>query len=231
MPARFSPRSSTPPAGPTNGRPSRSSRSPGVSPTSISSACLGPSPITACVAASHRSQARHSWTDLRRLVREGGGGTGAGGYSACTAVILSGPYPGDEAGTHRLLGLDVRRLAWGPLPRARSEAALARDLRIGVRHRRGEFHVLPPRAPRRGRRLGRAAPARVPVCGQGEPVPDPRQAAGRHRRRDRALLRAAVTHDRRRQARAGAVAAARELPSRRRPPAWLARAAGWAGPN
>src|SRR5207247_6185272 len=43
-------RSRTPPAGPTNGWPSTSSRSPGCSPMSITRARSEPSPKTACVA-------------------------------------------------------------------------------------------------------------------------------------------------------------------------------------
>src|SRR5690606_4152940 len=50
MPAAASARSSSRPAGPTNGAPSRSSRSPGTSPTSISRAARGPRPKTVCVA-------------------------------------------------------------------------------------------------------------------------------------------------------------------------------------
>ena len=47
MPASARARSSTRPAGPTNGNPARSSLSPGCSPTSIIDACRGPSPETA----------------------------------------------------------------------------------------------------------------------------------------------------------------------------------------
>ena len=45
--------------GPTNGRPSMSSWSPGCSPTIITSARSLPSPNTVWVAVCHRSQARH----------------------------------------------------------------------------------------------------------------------------------------------------------------------------
>ena len=51
MPASSSARSSSLPAGPTNGWPARSSSSPGCSPTSMSSARRAPSPKTVCVAA------------------------------------------------------------------------------------------------------------------------------------------------------------------------------------
>src|SRR5580700_6124935 len=116
-----------------------SSRSPGVSPTSISWARLGPSPMTGCVAASHRSQARQSRIALRSFVSDGRGGTGAAGRSAwgltrVAGIIHYGPYPCDEARTHRLLGVDVRRLAWPALPRAPRQAPLARGVRVDVRH-------------------------------------------------------------------------------------------------
>ena len=47
------------------GRPSMSSRSPGCSPTSITSAFASPSPNTVCVPVLWRSQARHPWTASR----------------------------------------------------------------------------------------------------------------------------------------------------------------------
>ena len=42
-------------------------RSPGCSPTNITSASRTPSPMTACVAPSHNSQARHIWTSRYTL--------------------------------------------------------------------------------------------------------------------------------------------------------------------
>lgn len=48
------------PAGPTKGRPVRSSWSPGCSPISMTGACAGPSPKTVCVAFSHSGQARQA---------------------------------------------------------------------------------------------------------------------------------------------------------------------------
>src|SRR5215813_11796921 len=47
------------PAGPTNGLPSISSRSPGCSPTNMTGALLGPSPKTVCVPFFHKSHALH----------------------------------------------------------------------------------------------------------------------------------------------------------------------------
>jgi len=58
--------SSSFPAGPTNGRPARSSRSPGCSPTSMMVASARPSPKTVCVAAFQRSQALHEAAAWRR---------------------------------------------------------------------------------------------------------------------------------------------------------------------
>ena len=57
IPASSSARPSSSPAGPTNGWPSTSSRSPGCSPRRNSGARAGPSPNTVCVARAHRSHA------------------------------------------------------------------------------------------------------------------------------------------------------------------------------
>ena len=53
------------PAGPTNGRPCRSSMSAGCSPTNTNRACLGPSPKTVCVACLYKSQPWHERAALR----------------------------------------------------------------------------------------------------------------------------------------------------------------------
>src|SRR5213593_1957437 len=58
MPAASSARSSTRPAGPTNGLPARSSSWPGCSPTIITRARFGPSPKTVCVPRVHSGQPR-----------------------------------------------------------------------------------------------------------------------------------------------------------------------------
>src|SRR5205814_1480746 len=58
MPAWASASSSRRPAGPTNGAPSRSSRSPGCSPTNIATELRLPAPNTVCVACSHSGPAR-----------------------------------------------------------------------------------------------------------------------------------------------------------------------------
>ena len=62
IPAAWSARSRTRPAGPTNGRPARSSWSPGCSPTRMIRAGTGPSPMTAWVARSQSSHCRHAST-------------------------------------------------------------------------------------------------------------------------------------------------------------------------
>ena len=83
------PWSSTRPAGPTNGCPWISSRSPGCSPTSITLALRAPSPITACVAPSQRSHARHSWRALRMFESEGRFGMGAGPPRSIRRAVLT----------------------------------------------------------------------------------------------------------------------------------------------
>ena len=58
-------------------------------------------------------------------------------------------------------------------------APLARPLRDAVRHRRGQLDLLPARAPRRRRALGRGHPARLRLRRQGQPLPHPHEAADR----------------------------------------------------
>src|SRR5438105_14585064 len=69
MPARASASSSRWPAGPTNGFPARSSRSPGCSPTNMTVAPTAPSPNTVWVPVSCRSQAWHDAAASLRLGR------------------------------------------------------------------------------------------------------------------------------------------------------------------
>ena len=64
MPSSASARSNSWPAGPTKGRPCRSSWSPGCSPTNISGARAGPSPGTACVACSPIGHSRQRSSGL-----------------------------------------------------------------------------------------------------------------------------------------------------------------------
>src|SRR6266511_5058 len=74
MPASSRARSRSLPAGPTNGAPSTSSRSPGCSPTSMTSAVRAPSPNTVWVALRYRSQPRHSAAAFRSSGRLSRGG-------------------------------------------------------------------------------------------------------------------------------------------------------------
>src|SRR5215208_8240266 len=82
--------------------------------------------------------------------------------------------------THRLLGLELRRLAWALLPEGLPDLALARALRDPVRHSRGERDLLPPRPPRRGRALGRTGARGLHLRRQGQPLPDAHEAPHRH---------------------------------------------------
>src|SRR4051794_17475802 len=79
MPASSSAASRIPPAGPTNGSPARSSRSPGCSPTSITRAEVGPDPKTVWVPDRHRAQARQSAAARRSLGKVGRGGVNSPG--------------------------------------------------------------------------------------------------------------------------------------------------------
>src|SRR5438270_3181545 len=86
-----------PPAGPTNGRPCKSSLSPGCSPTIITRAAGLPSPKTVCVPSFHRSQALHPAAAVRR----------AG------SVSLSGMGAADtRVGRWAMLFLMRRRQGW-----------------------------------------------------------------------------------------------------------------------
>src|SRR5688572_15266169 len=87
--------SSTAPAGPTNGRPVRSSASPGCSPTSTIGALAGPSPNTACVAlanSGHASQSCAAEAKPRIDLTGGTGSVGAErlGLATGTVAILQG---------------------------------------------------------------------------------------------------------------------------------------------
>src|SRR5207248_9185611 len=78
--------------------------------------------------------------------------------------------------------------------------------------------LLPPSAALLGRALGGRVAARLPLRDQGEPLPHPHQAPARPRPRPRAVLRADRAARGLAEARAGAVAAPRELPPGRRAP-------------
>ena len=86
MPASSSASSSNRPAGPTNGCPSRSSRSPGCSPTSISSERGSPSPKTVWVPV---RQSGHAWQPAAAS-RSEVSDSRAGRYSAAVRVSTFG---------------------------------------------------------------------------------------------------------------------------------------------
>src|SRR5919198_3788094 len=133
-----------------------------------------------------------------------------------------GRYSG-EARTRRLLGLELHRLARRALPEGLPAAALAGALRPGVRHRRGQQHLLPAADARRSGRVGRAVAARVHVRGQVESLPDAHEAPDGHGSRRRTPARAPRAAARVPEDGPDALAAAGELPSRRRTPRQRAR--------
>src|SRR5262249_61350905 len=107
MPASSSARSRSLPAGPTNGRPERSSSFPGCAPRSIIGACARPSPKRAWVARSQRSHARHVAASRRRSGREAAAPRGGdpGSEVRCprrTGGLTGGPVgAGDEPDRRR----------------------------------------------------------------------------------------------------------------------------------
>ncbi len=123
-----------------------------------------------------------------------------------------------QAGSHRLLGVELPRLAWSDLSRRASSAALARALRRALRHGRGEQHVLPAAVAVGGRGLGGTDPARVRNRREGEPLPDSRQAAARDEARGGQVLRGDQAARGLAEAGPCALAAAGELQARRRAP-------------
>ena len=92
---------------------------------------------------------------------------------------------------HRLLGLELRATGASGVypPRAAGRGAGSSTTRR-VRHRRGQLDLLPARHAAAVARWVQQTPDGLRVRGQGEPVPDPHEAAARPERRDRALLRA-----------------------------------------
>src|SRR3954462_11913887 len=93
MPASPSARSSSRPAGPTNGSPLRPSWSPGCSPTNTPRAVAGPSPNTVCVAGSHSSQARQPAAAARSSSRPTPEGGCAGTFSWLMCRFLAPTHP------------------------------------------------------------------------------------------------------------------------------------------
>src|SRR4051812_40745327 len=112
--------------------------------------------------------------------------------------------------------MELRLLAGVLLSAPHADVALVRALRAGLRHRRGELDLLPARQAGRGRPLGRPDAAGLRLRGEALAVSDANEAPDGQGARRAAALRAPAAADRLRQARAGAVAAARALPPRRR---------------
>ena len=106
----------------------------------------------------------------------------------------SPPSTVEPPGPRRLLGLAVPRLARRALSRGTAPAALARALRRGLRHGRAEHDLLPPRPARGGAGVGPPHATGLRLRGQGQPLPHPREAAGRPRP---AASRASTTRSRR----------------------------------
>src|SRR6185437_14704258 len=88
MPASSNASSRRRPAGPTKGAPSRSSRSPGCSPTNMARELRVPAPKTVCVACSQSGQARQPAAASRSFGRLGRGGT-----SSAAEAAISGAFP------------------------------------------------------------------------------------------------------------------------------------------
>src|SRR5512133_2134801 len=150
MPAASSARSRRRPAGPTKGRPERSSSSPGCSPTRRISAVAGPSPNTVCVPRSHSGQARQPAAARRSEGRVGCSGTRG-------AAVCSSPRSGVRRAMPSGCAAWARRAPAGESrarPRLRDAAA-----RVTV-ERREPVRASPSASVRRRRARGRRGPHR-----------------------------------------------------------------------
>src|SRR6478672_5267427 len=76
----------------------------------------------------------------------------------CRCLAIAAPVYAEDRGSDPggLLGVAVRRLARGLLPKRLPSTPLAGGLRAGIRHRRGQLDLLPAAQARRGRALGGA---------------------------------------------------------------------------
>jgi hypothetical protein len=82
---------------------------------------------------------------------------------------------------HRLLRLELRALARRPLSAAGLDVPVARALRGRVRHCGDQCDLLPTAGREDGRGLGTANTGQLPFHGEGEPLPDAREAPARRR--------------------------------------------------
>ena len=138
--------------------------------------------------------------------------------SPCRPSVNSGERVGGSRGPDRLLGLELPRLARRLLSRRAARAAVAGGLRGALRHRRGEHDLLPAPGTDGGGAVGGSDAGRLRVRREGQPLPDAHPPAARRGRRDGAPGRAHRAARRGRPAAGDALAAAGELPPRRRAP-------------
>ena len=138
--------------------------------------------------------------------------------SPCRPPVNSGDRVGGSRAPDRLLGLELPRLARRLLSRRAARAAVAGGLRGALRHRRGEHDLLPPAGADGGGAVGGADAGRLRVRREGQPLPDAHPPAARRGRRDGPPGRAHRAARRGRPAAGDALAAAGELPPRRRAP-------------
>src|SRR5579862_4041397 len=118
---------------------------------------------------------------------------------------------------NRLQRLELRPLAKrGLLPAAPPCARVAALLRAALRYRRAQQHLLPPPAHDRGRALGRGDAAGLRVRGQGEPLLDAHRSAPQHGGASGTAPRADRAARWLVEARAAPLAAAADVPPRRR---------------
>src|SRR5919197_3213719 len=186
MPASSSASSRTRPAGPTKGRPARSSLSPGCSPTKTISAVRAPSPKTVCVPVFQRSQAWQSAAASRsfgRLVVSGTSGAAVSSNDSCRATTALYPLRANEDG--RAERDAAHEYAQVGVARVRAAGGRRRpDRPRGVRPVDGDPVAAGP-ARRQVRLVGRegddAAAVEGPVARAGELVCDG-EAARRRRR-------------------------------------------------
>ena len=100
------------------------------------------------------SSGRLSRTEKRTKPYRGASASGERRNSGVSGAVRFWPPPDP----HRLLRLELRELGSGEFYRGTARAHLARALRPPFRHGRGEQHLLPAAEPRRGRELGSNVP-------------------------------------------------------------------------
>src|SRR5918995_914324 len=119
-----------------------------------------------------------------------------------------------EHGSNRLFRLAIQALEGGLLPCRPAHRRVVRALRRDVRHRRDQQQLLPAARGAHVPQLAGARPRRVPLRGQGEPVPHAHEEAEGSRGAASAVLRERGTARRDAWSRAVPVAAALAARSR-----------------